>query len=293
MAFVFYLGQDVPISVRVVDNAGVPTNATTVVATVTAPDLTTQTPAVTNSSTGAYSATVPAAAQAGTYLVRWVATGAFTFVCEQQFQVQPRAVEQVVDLPSVKAHLNLNLGDTSQDPELLGFILAAGPIIRDIIGPFLPETHVEFFDGGAQTVSVSWQPLMSVQSVYEYYGLAGFLLTEQPLGSQSTAFGFTVDYATGVLTRRAFGGGAAQFARGDKNVQVSYTAGRVSIPFNVRLGALELIRHNWQMTQQGGRGRMRSSVGGGGDEMSVPIGFAVPDRVVEMLAPHRRPPGIA
>jgi hypothetical protein len=293
VAFIFYAGQDVPIAVGVVDGSGIPANAASVVALVTAPDGTSQSPAVANVATGTYQAVVPAVAQSGTYLVRWIATGSFTYVSEQQFQVQASTMEQVVDLPSVKAHLNLNLADPSQDPELLGFILAAGPIIRDIIGPFLPEAHVEFFHGGTRTLSVSWQPLMSVQSVYEYYGLSSFLLTEQPLGTQLTAFGFTVDYVTGELTRRTFGGEAAEFAIGDKNIKVSYTAGRTGIPWNVRLGALELIRHNWQMTQQGGRGRMRSSVGGGGDEASVPIGFAVPDRVVEMLAPHRRPPGVA
>lgn len=293
MEFIFYLGQDVPIAVGVVNDSGQPANAASVVATVTNPDGTTQTPAVTNTATGSYQAIVPAVQQPGTYLVRWVAVGSFVFVYETQFQVQASAAEQIVDLPSVKAHLNMNLADTSQDAELLGFILAAGPIIRDIVGPILPEQHAQFFDGGVGTISLPWQPVMSIQSVTEYYGLSTFLLTEQQLGAQMNAFAYTADYVTGQLTRRTFGGQAALFAIGDKNIKVVWTAGRTDILYNVRLGALELIRHNWQLTQQGGRGRMRSSAGGGGDEMSVPIGFAVPDRVVEMLGPHRRPPGIA
>lgn len=294
MAFVYYLGQDVPVSVGVVNNNGVPSNAASVVATVTNPDGTVQTPAVTNPSTGSYQAIVPTVSQSGTYLVRWVASGSgFYFVYESQFQVQPSTVEQIVDLQSVKAHLNMNPSDVSQDAELLGFILAATPIIRDIIGPVLPESHTEFFDGGNGTIVLPWQPVISIQSVYEYYGLSAFLLTEQQLGQQMNAFSFTVDYVTGQVTRRTFGGQAARFAIGDKNVKVVWTAGRADIPYNVRLGALELIRHNWQMTQQGGRGRWRASGAGGGDEMTVPIGFAVPDRVVEMLAPHRRPPGVA
>jgi hypothetical protein len=294
VAFVWYLGQDVPLAVTVLNDAGAAANASSVVVTVTNPDGTTQTPAVTNPGTGSYQAVVTAAAQPGTYLARWVATGSgFTFVYETQFQVQPSTVEQIVDLQSVKAHLNMIPTDTSQDAELLGFILAATPIIRDIIGPILPESHVQFFDGGVETISLPWQPVIAIQSIYEYYGLSSFLLTEQQLGQQMNAFAFTVDYVTGQVTRRTFGGQAAKFAIGDKNVKATWTAGRTDIPYNVRLGALELIRHNWQMTQQGGRGRMRSSVGGGGDEMSVPIGFAVPDRVVEMLGPHRRPPGIA
>lgn len=294
MAFVWYLGQDVPLAVTVFNDAGSPANASSVVVTVTNPDGTTQTPAVTNLGTGSYQAIVAAASQSGTYLARWVASGSgFAFVYETQFQVQPSTAEQIVDLQSVKAHLNMIPTDTSQDAELLGFILAATPIIRDIIGPILPESHVQFFDGGVETISLPWQPVISIQSIYEYYGLSSFLLTEQQLGQQMNAFAFTVDYVTGQVTRRTFGGQAAKFAIGDKNVKATWTAGRSDIPYNVRLGALELIRHNWQMTQQGGRGRMRSSVAGGGDEMTIPIGFAVPDRVVEMLGPHRRPPGIA
>lgn len=295
MAFVWYLGQDVPLAFNVVNDSGVPANATTVTVTVTNPDATTQTPAPSNIGLGAYTFTVPAVSQAGTYLVRVVASGTgFTWTWETQFQVTGSGLEQVVDLPSVKAHLNFNNPlDTSQDDELRGFILAATPIVRDIVGPILPEAHTQFFSGGVRTIVPDFLPLISIQSVTEYYGLSAFLLTEQQLGGQMNAFAFTVDYQTGEVTRRTFGGQAAMFAIGDKNIKMLYTAGRTDIPYNVRLGALELIRHNWQLTQQGGRGRMRHSMAGGGDEMTVPIGFAVPDRVVELLAPHRRPPGIA
>jgi len=295
MALIYYLGQDAQLSVNVVNDQGNPANAASVVLTVTAPDGTTSNPATTNLATGLYTAVVPAVAQVGAYLVRWVASGSgFTYVSETQFQVSGSALEQVVDLASVKAHLRLNPSDRSPDDALRGFILAAGPVIRDIIGPLLPETHVEYFDGGNMTVSLSWQPVISIQSAYEYYGLSAFLLTEQPLGSQMNAFAFTADYATGQVTRRTFGGQAARFAIGDKNVKFTYTAGRsTDVPYNVRLGALELIRHLWQLTQQGGRPHLRNSAAGGGDELVVPIGFAVPDRVVELLGPHRRPPGIA
>lgn len=293
MTFVYSNGQDVPLNVVVLDDTGLPANAASVVVSVTQPDGSLLLPTAANAGVGVYQAVVAAPAQSGTYLVHWTASGSgFTFAYDDQFQVRAAGVEQIVDLASVKAHLNMSLNDTTQDQELTGFILAATAVIRDMIGPIVPEQHVEYFDGGVMTISVAWQPLLSIQSIYEYYGLSAFLLTEQPLGTQINAFGFTVDYITGQVTRRTFGGQAALFAFGDKNVKVTYTAGRGDIPYNVRLGALELIRHNWAMTQQAGRPRMRSGMDGGG-ELAVPIGFAVPDRVVEWLAPHRRPPGIA
>lgn len=293
MTYVYSNGQDVALNYTAYNDAQQPANAATVVVTVTQPDGSTLTPTPANAGVGVYQAVVAAPTQTGTYLVHWSASGSgFAHSYDDQFQVRPSSAEQIVDLASVKAHLNMNPNDISQDAELTTFILAATPVIRDMIGPIVPEQHTEFFDGAVMTISVAWQPLLSIQSIYEYYGLSKFLLTEQPLGSQNNAFGFTVDYITGQITRRTFGGQAALFAVGDKNVKVSYTAGRGDIPYNVRLGALEFIRHNWSMTQQAGRPRMRSGMDGGG-EMAVPIGFAVPDRVVELLAPHRRPPGIA
>ena len=198
----------------------------------------------------------------------------------------------IVTVAEAKTHLNIPASDTSQDTEIQGFIDAAQPLIEDITGPVATASHTEYFDGGCSTIVLSWLPVVSVTSVTEYYGLSTFPLTNQPLGSQTDAFGYTLDAATGQITRRTFGGEAAQFAAGAKNVKVVYTAGLNSTPGNVRLAALELIRHLWQQSQQGGRPRFGGNAILDG-ENHVPIGFALPDRVVELLAPNRRPPGVA
>jgi hypothetical protein len=237
---------------------------------------------------------VPAVATPGVWLARWTATGTGVgWSSETQFQVRPVGVEQLVDLASVRAHLNIPTNDNRQDDELQGFILAAADLARDHCGPFLPETHTEFHDGGGPTVVPDWLPLTKILSVTEFYGTTAFVLTEQPLGGQTDAFAYTVDYATGEITRRAFSGEAARFADGSKNVKVVYTAGRSgSVPYTVRLGALELIRHLWQLTQQGGRPKFGGAGYDGSDSM-IPTGFALPSRVIELWQPFRRPPGIA
>jgi hypothetical protein len=56
---------------------------------------------------------------------------------------------------------------------------------------------------------------------------------------------------------------------------------------------LELIRHLWQMTQQGGgRPKFGGSAYDGGEAM-VSTGFAIPARVLELWQPFYRGPGIA
>lgn len=293
MSLIYFLGQDVGLSATVVDNAGSPAPGPLSVAlTVTDPSGVTSSPAASSAGGGRYVAVVPSVSAAGVWTYRWAATGV-GFVDEGQFQVRPMGVEQVVDLASVKAHLNITTVNLARDAELQGFILAAGEMARDIVGPLLPEQHTEFFDGGRSGIVPDWLPLASVQSVTEFYGLSQFPLTEQPLDAQSSAFGFTVDYATGQITRRTFGGAPARFAIGAKNIKVVYTAVLSgAIPWTVRLGALELIRHLWSLTQQGGLQRVGMS-SADVESGRVPTGFALPQRVRELWQPCKRPPGIA
>jgi hypothetical protein len=199
---------------------------------------------------------------------------------------------QVVDLGSVRAHLNITGSDAAQDAELQGFIMAASEMARDVVGPIMAEQHTQWFDGGRPSIVPDWLPLASVQSVTEFYGQSQFVLTEQALGAQESAFGFTVDYDTGQITRRTFGGEPALFAAGAKNVQLLYAAGLGVTSWSVRLGTLELIRHLWSMTQQGGIQRVGMAAPSD-DSGRVPTGFALPQRVRELWQPNKRPPGIA
>ncbi|MER6064832.1 hypothetical protein ABT167_27395 [Streptomyces sp. NPDC001792] len=294
MSLIYFTGQDVRLSEAILDDTGAPATGTLVVTlTVTDPTGVTSTPAVTSAGSGVYVAAVSSVAVAGTWRYRWTATGTGVgYASEGQFQVRPLGIEQVVDLNSVKAHLNIPATDTSQDGELQGFILAAGDLARDVVGPLLPEQHTEWHNGGSETITLDWLPVASVQSVTEYVSASTWVLTEQPLGSSTDAYGYTVDLERGQITRRATGG-AVRFPDGIKNVKVVYTAGRGgAIPWTVRLGALELIRHLWQLTQQGGRPRFGGAALDG-ESMGVPTGFALPQRVLELWQPFKRPPGIA
>lgn len=296
MPLTYVVGQDVGISATVLADTGLPVTSDVVVTvTVTDPSGTVTHPAAGTSGYGLWSAVVPSVAVAGIWLWRMDATGpgiSGSWAAEGQWQVQAQGLEQIVDLPSVKAHLNIRAEDETHDDELLPYIYAAGEQARHVCGPILPEQHTQYFDGGGPAIVPDWRPIASVLSVTEYYGLYGFAITEQPLGGQTDAFAFTVDYSTGQLMRRTFGGQAARWAIGDKNIKVVYTAGLGAVSWSVRLGALELIRHLYQLTQQSGRPKF----GGASldsDGSVVPSGFALPNRVLQLWQSDRRGPGIA
>lgn len=294
-ALIYTSGQDVGLTATVLDATGQPATGTlTVEVTVTDPTGATTTPATVAAGAGVYTAVVPAAAVTGVWLYRWTATGTgVNWASEGQFQVRPPGIEQVVDLASVKAHLNIPQGDTRQDDELTGFILAAADLSRDAVGPILPEQHTEWHDGGHHSITLDWLPVGSVQSVTEYVAASTWNLTEQELGvAVLDGYGYTVDLDRGSITRRAVGM-AVPFPVGIKNVKVLYTAGRGGVsPWSVRLGALELIRHLWDLTQQGGRRQFGGAALDVG-EARIPAGFALPNRVLELWKPAKRIPGIA
>lgn len=194
----------------------------------------------------------------------------------------------IVSLADVKFHLNKT--DNDDDTELQYFIDAATPIVENIAGPVIPTSRTEYFSGGVSQIVVNWLPIVSVTSIVETYGQTNYTLNEISLGSSNTAFGFTVDYTTGKIVRRAYNA-EALFPLGSNNVKVVYLAGRTSIPGNIRLATLMLIQHLWstsQLNRQGGRPTL-----GGDDSFTAGAGFAVPNRVRELLQPSPRVPGVA
>jgi len=194
----------------------------------------------------------------------------------------------LVTLADAKTHMNITA--TTWDTEIQGFIDDATPVVEDIVGPVIQVAFDEWYDGGGMFLSVRHRPIVSVTSVTEYIGTSAYTLTGVATPDLGTSYSYTFE-PSGRVIRRSGGGGMRPFPVGVSNVRVVYVAGRATVPPNVRLGALELIRHLYQLSQQGGR----PAFGGGAAEEGpwAPSGFAVPTRVLELLAPNRRHPSIA
>lgn len=203
----------------------------------------------------------------------------------------PGLVDLVAD---VKPYLGLTTQDQTRDAVLQGIIDATTDIIEDIVGPVNARVYSEFYDGGSAVIVVRHPPIAGVTSVIEFRGPIAYVLTQAATPAQSQTYGYTFD-TWGRIVRRSIGGVEVAFPQIRAAVQVVYTSGRAGVvPASVRLGALEMIRHNYQLTQQGGRPSFAGG-GGGADEdmLYTPAGFAIPARVHELLSPYRRPPSIA
>jgi hypothetical protein len=263
------------------------------VLTITLPDLTTATPAVSGAS-GVYTLTSPfIASQAGRHLVSWVATGTNSCTLADVFNVQASDPRTLISLAEARAGLGVAAANTAKDEDLRTYIAAATPIMEDIVGPILRTTRTETYDGGCVQINLLWSPVISISSIIESYGSAyQKTLTAQDIFTGSggmDSYGYTVDLTTGIVTRRA-AGVTTPFAFGKRNVQITYVSGRTAITGNVLLATRRLIRHLWQSEQQGFRPQM------GAPDTAIgftPSGFAVPKAVLELCADSQRAPGLA
>jgi len=208
-------------------------------------------------------------------------------------------VTALVTMAELTAHLNMLITPTDAIvAELQGFIDDCTPVVEDIVGHVVPATFDERYDGGNVSIQLRQLPVLTVASVTEVIGFTNYTLTEQPPNATTSAFGFSVDNLDmGIMVRRDGGGGLTRFYANRGNIEVVYTAGRATVPGNVRRGTLELIRHWWQYGQQA-QGRVGSYAPGSAAEddsalSTTPSGYLVPNRVKELLQPSQRPVVIA
>lgn len=172
----------------------------------------------------------------------------------------------LVGLDDAKAHLDLK--STTEDAELLEFIEAATSVVEDHVGAVLARTVVERCPEGYQLM-LATLPVLSVTSVDPFY-LYG---NSYPLSD------IIIDNEAGILYRKT----GFPFFNGP--FRVTYTAGRVAVPPNVRLATLIIIAHLWE-TQRPRPTRFPTLHNA--DEIPAPgMSYAVPRRALELLGPRR------
>lgn len=283
------LGDPVVLTFLVKDADGNPVAAGAAVATVTLPDGTSSTPAVTNPTLGTYKATF-ATTQAGRHEIRWVATGANAQAYTDVFNVAAAAPGLIISLDEARNAIGFAAAATARDEDVRGYIAAASVVIEDLVGTVVRRTCDEWYDGGAGTVRLLHPPVLSITSVTESFGSSVRTLTEQPLdGGGFGSFGYTVDLDDGILQRRV-AGQIGVFQPGRRNVGVVYVAGRTVVPENVTKATRRLVKHLWDQEQTPGRPDL-----GGADGVAMtttPSGFAVPRAVIELCADSLRIIGI-
>lgn len=208
------------------------------------------------------------------------------------------ATTDLVTISDVADHLNWDTAQqTKYAAEMAGFISAVTAVVEDITGPVVTRDYDEWYDGGSPIIVLDNVPVTAVTTVTETFGANVIrTLTLQQLDGVTPvdAYGYTIDMETGTLVRRV-SGMTGPFAGGRRNVHVVYSAGygaaTANVPPNIWLAALELIRVNWQPQQGGNRPAMGVIDPQVGDSMR--LGYFVPNRVMELLAPTHGSYGIA
>lgn len=267
----FDLGATARLTAECRDPGGTLATATGVTVTVTLPDGTTANPTAAASAVGQYRVDYPTV-QAGRHVIRWVFTGpadAYT----DSFDVREAAPPGILSLADAKTYLRLTT--STEDDELRSWIESITAGIEGLCGPVVVRTVIERVDvRRASSIALRSIPAIELVTVAALHtGGIGYLPADLDL-----------DPGTGIV-RRLDGG----MLTGP--VVVSYTAGRRVVPAALTSAARIILRHLWQTKQ----GPQRPQLGTGDFAVHEPVqgfGYAIPNRALQLMEPHRLPPGV-
>jgi hypothetical protein len=202
----------------------------------------------------------------------------------------PSYPTMLVDLLAVKDYLNIPFSDSTQDAKLTQFISAITPVVEAITGPILPQQYEEWYDGGQYFIQLRHRPILDLIACSEFRGPIEYVLPLVADPAHGQIYSVQVDGSR--VVRRSAGGGIVAFPGMPQAIHVVYQAGFDTVPANVYQGTLELIRIQFQHTQQGRPRPGASAVDEGMPEREI-MGFFVPYSVRELLSPNRRHSSVA
>lgn len=178
-----------------------------------------------------------------------------------------------------EAKAQLDISTTNHDVELSAYIAGLTTAIEAHVGPVENREVTETVNSRGPRMALAQVPAVSLTSLTPI--LTGGLTLD--------IASLHLDSATGVLRRKdgwVFYGGPWT---------ATYTAGRGSVPPTINLAARILLQHLWRT--QYGASRGLSGIGGGDDfsvtEPAPGWGYAIPNRVLQLLEPYKAPPGVA
>jgi hypothetical protein len=272
----FDLGDTARLTATCTEPGGTATDAVGVTLTITLPDGTTVTPAVTNppAFTGQYTSDYTTT-QAGRHTVRWVFTSpacAYTDVLDVRDAMPPL----LFSLADAKTQLRITTPGT--DEELRTYVEATTTAVEFFTGPVVARAVTEVTNGGTGRMLLHTTPVLSVTSI------TGVEPWQQAIPSSA----LDIDPDSGVLRRNdglAFWPGP---------YRVVYQAGRQAVTANIALAGKLILQHLWRTKHPSRSGALP----GGGDDYSVSeqipgLGYAIPNRALQLLQANRDPGGIA
>jgi hypothetical protein len=286
----WYQGAQVPLSFLLTDTLGNPQSATllsSVTCTVTLPDGTTASPAVSTPALGTYAAKYTSA-QAGHHVVSWVCTDAtYPGAFGDTFEVQALPDPTIVSLAEAKQILHLT-ATTEFDSIIQGYNAAVTDWIDYACGPVVQRTVVERLPSRGIMQALSKPPVLALLPWTTFPPGMSALGIALPVPASpmfpTMVFGITyplaqlyADPKTGIVTHTS----GLPFIYGSYMWQ--YQAGRLVIPAGIYEAAKITLEHLFMVE----RGGADSAATAGEDTTYLPgFGFAVPNRALTLLQPH-------
>ena len=264
-----------PIAFDVLDVNGALTHATTVTLTVTLPDGTTASPAITDTAVPgqyrlAYQTTIP-----GRYTAHAVTTGPVTS-WDDEWDAAATPWPAMVSLADAKAQLNIPIADHGDDDELRDYIAAATGmaetykhevIVRRTVTDELDLRGQGWSGWGARQFRLWSAPVISLISVVSWDGSITWDVTQMRVTSSGVVKVMGGPPVTGL-------------------VDVVSIAGYQQIPANYKRGALIILAHIWE-TQRGGGSALAGIIGPEEHFRQPGEFFTIPAKAKEALGPPR------
>jgi hypothetical protein len=216
-------------------------------------------------------------------------------VLEPDPPVAAAAALDWLTLAEAKQALNIDAAVTTFDAEVASYVTAVSQRLDELTGAMVYRTITdETHHGGLASVTLNYRPVVSISAISEYAYTTQTTLTAETNATKPTS-GYLLDANWGVLYRRS-GGGDSLFPTGMGNVVVTYVAGRYATTALVdpkyKQAAATFLAHLWRLEQGSG-----SATFGGVSEttsgLSPGFGFAIPNRVMELVAEDLAPPAVA
>lgn len=189
----------------------------------------------------------------------------------------------IVTLTEARDYLTANrLADS---PLLAAWITASSEAIDGLAGPVVNRTiTAELHDGGTREIRLDHRPVSSITSVTEYaYDGSSRALTAETVSSKPAA-GYLADLTLGTIWRRSSGVDYV-FDGNRRSVSVTYVAGRYAstsaVGARFKQACLMTLAHMWRVEH--GTGNTF------GEVTQTPSGFAIPNRVIELLGVEAQP----
>ncbi|WHM32446.1 hypothetical protein OH540_21320 [Streptomyces sp. BPPL-273] len=270
----FDLGATARLTAECRDPGGDLITAASAAVVVTLPDGTTVSPPTEETSTpGVYQADHVTTAP-GRHTVRWLFTGpahAYT----DMFDVNELAPPALMSLATGRKHLKKAPNDTADDEEIRDWIEACTRAVEQFVGPVVVRQVSDVLRfSSARSVALTLIPALDIVAVTQLR--AG--------GPAYTVDDLVLDPETG-LVEHADGG----LLYGP--LRVDYRVGRLIVPANFRNAGKIILQHLWKTRQ--GPGRPQRGVDDYDVTEPLPgLGFAIPNRAVQLLDPDRLPPGV-